>query len=213
MGRLPSPPDERDYLMTDAMAVLERLPRPVKLWHSDRVLDQLLTPHCVGFAWAGWGIADPVEDLWTDCMGHSIYRECKVLDKEAGQENGSHVRSGAKVMKARGRLKTYYFARSVGEAAEHVARYGPVVLGTVWTEGMKKPSYFGHVIKPTGKVIGGHAYLWLGVDGRFATIRNSWGTDWGEGGCARISLPDLEALWQSGAEACAASELDLPIYP
>jgi hypothetical protein len=213
LGRVPSEDDPRDYRMADAVRELEKVsvPRPVKCWHSDRVLDQLSTPHCVGFSWAGWGISAPVEDLWTDCMGHSIYRECKVLDGEPGAENGSSVRSGARVMAKRGRIKTYFFADSIDEAADYVARFGPVVLGTIWTEGMNLPSLVSKVIRPTGKVVGGHAYLWLGVDACYATLRNSWGTRWGRMGEARIRLSDLRAVFADNGEACAATEKSLPI--
>ena len=213
LGRLPSPADPRDYSMRAAIAQLEKFaaPRPVKRWASKVVLDQGTTPHCVGMAFAGWGIAQPVEDHWTSCMGHSIYRECKVLDGDPGAENGSTLRSGAKVMVRRRRIATYFFAASVDEAAEYVARFGTVVLGTVWTEGMMRPSLLGKIIRPTGKVVGGHAYLWLGVDARYATIRNSWGTDWGKGGDARISLADLKAIWKQGGEAVAATERPLAI--
>jgi hypothetical protein len=116
LGRLPSPRDPRDYLMSAALPFLTPAPRPVKKWHSDTVLNQGLTPHCVGYSWAGWGIADPVEDKWTNCMGDSIYRECKVIDGEPGAQNGSTVRSGAKVMVRRKRVGTYFFAQSVDEA-------------------------------------------------------------------------------------------------
>lgn len=211
LGRLPSPADSRDYRMADALPFLTPTPRPVKRWHSDLVLDQKLTPHCVGFAWAGWGIADPIEDKWTDCMGHSIYRECKVLDGEPGAENGSTVRTGAKVMAKRGRIATYFFARTVDEALNYLARYGTVVFGTVWHEGMFKPSLIGKVIRPTGPLKGGHAWLAVGVDAKYVTIRNSWGTDWGSAGDARLSIADLKAVWKSGGEACAASERALPI--
>jgi len=215
LGRLPSPVDRRDYLMADAVRELEKvtLPRPVKRWHSDRVLNQKLTPHCVGFAWAGWGIATPVEDKWTDCMGHSIYRECKVLDREPGAENGSTVRSGARVMARRGRIKTYFFASSVDEALDYVARFGPVVFGSGWTASMFKPSMFSHIIVPRGEYVGGHAYDIEGVDSKYALIKNSWGTDWkySDGGYARISIADLKSIFADGGEACAATERALPI--
>jgi hypothetical protein len=213
LGRLPSPRDPRDYLMADAVRALEKvsLPRPVKRWHSDRVLNQGLTPHCVGFSFAGWGIACPVEDKWTDCMGHSIYRECKVIDGEPGAENGSTLRSGAKVMAHRGRIKTYFFAASVDEALDYLARFGPVVAGTVWTEDMFKPSLVGKIIRPTGPVKGGHAYLLIGVDSRYVTIRNSWGTAWGKDGDARISIAHLKAIFKQDGELCAATEKALPI--
>jgi len=211
LGRIPSPPDSRDFRMADAMAVMKPPPRPVKTWHSDRVLDQVKTPHCVGFAFAGWGIAAPVEDPWTNVMGHNIYEACKVLDGEPGAQNGTALRTGAKVLLARKRIGTYFFAAHVDEALEYVGRFGPVVFGTEWHVGMSKPSLISKVIKPTGKVAGGHAWLAIGVDAKYVTIRNSWGTAWGKGGDARISIADLADVFMAGGEACAASEKPLPI--
>jgi len=208
-GRIPSPPDERDYRMADAVRELSRLPRPTKTWHSNLVLDQGETPHCVGFSWAGWGISAPVEDPWGNAEGHFIYKQCKALDGDPG--DGSTVRAGAQVMLDRQRIKTYYFAADVDEAAEYVARFGPVVLGTVWTQGMMRPSLIGKIIHATGQIVGGHAYLWIGVDKTYATLRNSWGTGWGKGGDARISLRDLRYIWNQGGEACAATERVLAI--
>ena len=212
MGRLPSPPDKRDYLMADAVRVLDKIgaPRPVKTWHSDRVLDQKSTQRCVGYSWSAWGISTPVEDAWNNAMGDSIYAACKIIDREPGAENGSTVRSGAKVMQARKKLATYYFARSIDEAADYVARYGPVVLGTEWYTGMYTPNAAG-IMRPTGKLSGGHAYLWIGVDKTYATIRNSWSEKWGKGGDARILLTDLKRLFEAGGEACSASELPILI--
>jgi hypothetical protein len=201
LGRLPSPPDGRDYKMAAALKALDKIaaPRPVKTWHSDKVLNQGQTPHCVGFSWAGWGIATPIEAA------------CKTLDGEPGAQNGSTVRSGAKVMATRNKIKTYFFANTIDEAADYVARYGPVVLGTAWYQGMYKPSLFNNIIRPTGKLLGGHAYLWIGVDKTYATIRNSWGIDWGKSGDARIPLNDLKKIFSRDGEACAATERALNI--
>ena len=213
LGRLPSPRDPRDYLMADAVRELEKvsLPRPVKRWHSDKVLAQGTTNHCVGFAMAAWGIAQPVEDPWCDLTGHDIYRAATVVDGHPGFEGGSTIRSGAKVLVNRKRIGSYFFASSVDEALDYLARFGTVVFGTIWYEGMFKPSYIGKVIRPTGKVAGGHAWLAIGVDAKYVTIRNSWGTDWGRGGEARISIDHLKAIFKAGGEALAATEKPLPI--
>ena len=210
-GRIPSPPDSRDYKMAAAVAELEKLPRPEKTWHSDKVLNQGKTVHCVGFSWAGWGISMPVEDPWSDAMGHEIYRACKVVDREPTAENGSTVRSGAKVMRKRGKISSYFFSYSIDEAADYVAKYGPVVLGTNWYEGMNSPSLFSGRIRPTGQIVGGHAYLWIGVTKTEAIFRNSWGIGWGKSGDARMLLTDLKYVFRDRGEACAATERALSI--
>lgn len=210
-GRLPSPPDFRDFRMSAAIAILEKELRPTKMWHSDRVLNQGQTPHCVGFAFAAWGIATPVEDSWDDRMGHYIYKYCKIIDGEPGAENGSTVRSGAKVLQRMGRINTYFFADSCDEALDFVARFGPVVFGTGWTDSMCKPSIVRNIIVPRGKFTNGHAYLVIGVEKNYGIIRNSWGPPWGDGGNARISIPNLRSLFNNGGEACAATENPLPI--
>jgi hypothetical protein len=186
-------------------------PRPEKTWHSDKVLDQGSTYHCVGFAFTAFGISMPVEDPWDNQMGHNIYRSCKILDGDPDGEEGSTIRSGVRVMKSIGRISTYFFATSIDEAAEYVARFGPVVIGTNWYEGMNKSSDVLGIIRPKGKIVGGHAYLWIGVTEKYAIIRNSWGTDWGLNGDARISLSDLKIMFEDQGEACAAVELSLPM--
>ena len=175
------------------------------------VADGVGVHNCVGFSWAGWGIAMPEEDPWSDAMGHDIYKACKVIDREPGAENGSTVRSGAKVMQKRGKIATYFFASSIDEAADYVARFGPVVLGTNWYAGMNTPSLFSGSIRPIGKIVGGHAYLWLGVTKTEAIFRNSWGTGWGKNGDARMLLTDLKAVFRDRGEACAATERMLSI--
>jgi hypothetical protein len=195
--------------MSDAVRALSRLPCVDRTWHSDRVLDQGATQRCVGFAWAAFGISAPVEDPWLNIEGHSIYRTCKVIDGDPAGEQGTTLRSGAKAMKKRGRIASYYRADTVAEAADYVALYGPVVIGTEWLDGMQEPGPMRGIIRPTGKVLGGHACLWYGVEHEWAILRNSWGTSWGVGGDCRISLVDLTWLFVRGGEAVAASELPL----
>ena len=213
-GRLPSEPDARDYRMSDVVRAMTELKLPERTWHSAHVLDQTTFPHCVGFAWADWGICAPVEDVWDNIMGHNIYDACKLIDGRP-LVPGSSVRCGAKVMRARGHFKIYFFASSILEAAEYVVRYGPVVLGTDWYSGMNTPSKLRTIMPLRGVVVGGHAYLWVGVKkilGKtYAVILNSWGTEWGKGGYAYMLLSDLEQVFAHRGEACAATELVLVV--
>jgi hypothetical protein len=202
LGRVPSPPDERDYLMS---ALLADDPIPTKkIWHTDRILNQRKTPHCVGFGWAAWGIAVPLETPFRDADAHRIYAKCKVVDGEPGAQNGSTVRTGAKVMKAANRIQSYYFG-TYPQALEFVGNHGTVVIGVNWYEGMNKTDSNG-IIHPTGEQVGGHCILWVGIEGKYAILQNSWGVVWGVYGKCRILLSDLEDLLSERGEACAAVE-------
>ena len=79
-------------------------------WDLKIQLDQGQTGHCVGFGWAGWVNATPVEGNFQNADGHAIYYECKVIDGEPLAENGSYVRSGALALRNRGRLAAFAFA-------------------------------------------------------------------------------------------------------
>jgi hypothetical protein len=173
-------------------------------------LDQGQTPHCVGFGWAQWGNTDPVEDNFANADGDAIYAECKIIDGEPGQQNGSNVRSGAKAMKNRSRLNTYAFASSIDEATKWVLAHGPVVMGTDWTNDMFNPDG-NHFVKPTGGVAGGHCYLLVGYDpgAKVLEFQNSWGSSWGKSGRFYMHQADAEKLFTSQGEACAAVELPL----
>lgn len=174
-------------------------------------LDQGQTGHCVGFGWAQWGNTLPIEDHFLDADGDAIYYECKNIDGEPGQENGSSVRSGAKAMQTRKRLSAYAFAQTLDEARAWVDSHGPVVFGTDWLDGMFNPDAQGFV-HPTGAVAGGHCYACVGdvVSEGALLFQNSWGTNWGmPGGRFKMTYADATMLLGQQGEACAAVELPL----
>lgn len=178
-------------------------------WNDTKQLDQGNTGHCVGFGWAQWGNTDPVNDNFTDDDGHRVYYECKIIDGEPSQENGSSVRSGAKAMKARGRIGAYVFATSMADIKAWVTNKGPVVIGTDWTSNMFHPDING-IVHPTGGIAGGHCYLlieWRADD--LLTFQNSWGSDFGDNGYFRMHATEFQGLIDAQGEACAGLELPL----
>lgn len=178
-----------------------------KVWADKLQLDQGQTGHCVGFGWAQWGNTDPIQDSYANVDGDDIYYEAKIIDGEPGQENGSQVRSGAKAMKARGKLAGYVFAASVDEIRTWVLTKGPVVVGTDWTADMENPDSAGYV-KPTGPVLGGHCYVVVGASPTDLHFQNSWGKDWGTPpGYFRMKTVDFAALFANQGDACAALEV------
>jgi hypothetical protein len=178
-------------------------------WHDPVLLDQADTPHCVGYGFAGfWATAQRVigpNPAVTNSDGESIYYAAKIYDGEPGAENGSCLRSGAKVLKDRGIIAAYAFG-TFDEAAHWVTNYGPVVLGTNWYERMFTPSWHFGILYPRGEIVGGHCYLWRGVHRRlgfwrYNMVRNSWG-QWGKGGDAYLSDKNLRRLMYEDGEAC-----------
>lgn len=177
-------------------------------WPDADQLDQGQTGHCVGFGWAQWGNTLPIEDHFTDDDGNAIYYECKVIDGQPRQENGSNVRSGAKAMQNRGRLATYAFASTMDAIRNWLHGTGPIVVGTDWTEGMFNPNAQGFVT-PTGKVAGGHCYLLVGdlASENALLFQNSWGAGWGQDGYFKMTVDDFATLFAHQGDACTSVEL------
>jgi Papain family cysteine protease len=177
-------------------------------WELKIQLDQGQTGHCVGFGWAGWVDAMPIEGNLQNADGHAIYYECKVIDHEPLAENGSYVRSGALALRNRGRLAAFAFAKTTAELDSWINTQGPIVVGTTWTNDMFDVDAKGYV-KPTGAVAGGHCYLMLErIDSEDAYVfQNSWGAGWGQNGRFKMKRTDFDSLLQDDGEACCAAEL------
>lgn len=175
-------------------------------WGIGPILDQGAEPECVGFGWAAWSNCAPVENDYSDADARRIYRECKAID--GVDFPGSTVRSGAKAMKARGRLSAYAFG-TLDDARQFILTQGPVVFGTSWYEGMMEPDERG-VIHATGSMREGHCYLVYGYEPGWWHIQQSW-DGWGQTGCARISEADMLFVFGRDGEACAAVELPLAL--
>ena len=150
------------------------VPSTDKLWDASGFqLDQGDTGHCVGFGWAGWSDAEPIENVYVNQDGHAIYYECKTIEGDPTGEDGAYPRDGAKAMKNRGRLTTYASATTMNDVLAWLRQYGPLVVGTDWTYDMFDPDANGYV-KPTGSYAGGHCYLLYGVQGDTLLFKNSW---------------------------------------
>lgn len=189
----PSPAPGTDVVWTDA----------------ETVLDQGQTGHCVGFGGAQWGNTLPVDDKYTNDDGHKLYYECKVLDGEPKAEDGSDVRTLAKALQARGRLKTYAFAATIDEVIAFLESSGPVIFGTDWYNDMFNPTVDG-LVTPTGAIAGGHCYLAIGYSKQRGRIRflNSWSDGWGLKGQFEMSVTSAAYLLGGNGEGCAAVELN-----
>lgn len=196
-----------------AKASLNPTPAPpsttlVEWEDPEAILDQGNTGHCVGFSGAQWGNTLPIDDKFVNQDGHDIYYECKVIDREPNQENGSSVRSLAKALKNRGRLSAYAFASNVDEFVTWIQTKGPVVMGTDWLDNMFDPAADG-TVNVSGSIAGGHAYVANGYDSATQEIHfiNSWSDTWGNKGHFKMAKADMENLFADYGEAMVALEL------
>lgn len=190
-----------------------------KLWKTGPILDQGSEGACVGFGWAGDALANPVGvkldrvspevPREPDAFARTIYWRARQIDEWDGEDyEGTSVLAGAKTMKELGMLKEYRWAFGVNDVIDGVLGRGPVVLGTYWYDSMYDPQ--NGLLKPEGEIVGGHCYLAVGfryksgllngADG--VVVQNSWGSDWGNGGLAVISVEDLDKLLRQDGEAC-----------
>lgn len=224
-GRCAPPDRDQDekFLMRRALGAAGTALPTRKTWRINaKALHQGKTQTCVGHAWFNFLRCAPLMTEHPGINAFDIYRaavlvdewrsndgEAKLPDNDARLKYGTSVRAGAKVMMQQGRLKSYLWAFGLQSAVEWVLTKGPVVLGTDWWSSFEKPSAEGIVqIASNAKIVGGHAYLWRGVDTKraLALCTNSWGDDWGKSGDFYVPFRDLERLIADDGEVCTAYE-------
>jgi hypothetical protein len=168
------------------------------------------TPQCVGYAWAHWIADGPIthSGIQPPVNPTTIYREAQKVDEWPGERyDGTSVRGGAKYLKTSGKISSYLWAFDINTLVNTVLNVGPVVVGTNWYNGMFYPDKTG-LIRITGRLAGGHAYVINGVDTKTQRfrIKNSWGKTWGQSGHAYISYTDMARLIRENGEICLAIE-------
>lgn len=168
------------------------------------------SPMCVGYAWAHWIEDGPVDHggIAPIMPPQTIYEQAQFVDEWPGEDyEGTSVRGGVKYLQSASFVKSYYWAFDINTIVQYILTYGPMVVGTDWYTSMFYPDRTG-MIRTTGRLAGGHAYVLNGVDtiARKFRIKNSWGKSWGKGGMAYISFNDMAKLIANQGEACIAVE-------
>ena len=235
LGRLPSPPDERDEnFPAHALfgAAVEKPTKPHQRWYTENLrLDQGKPGQCALVSAAHLAVAGPItqrpysyqespppfDTIQAYCRAQEIDRRdyrwsaptfCQDARRPGGPgDTGVTMRSAAKVMQELGYITNYWWLQSLDEILAYLTNVGPVWMGTAWYSGMSNMDAEGF-IRPEGESRGGHAYLLDQIVWRseYVWMLNSWGRRWGIRGRAKIRFRDLETLRSRRGEALAITE-------
>lgn len=209
----PPAPERREgdvpFLMS-VRAETIRTNRPLRSynWKRKAWLDQGREGACTGFGAAHALSMGRYPLPVTNDIARGFYYGAKRYDEWPGESyDGSSVLGVMEYLHHETyNLSAYWWATTIDEVLHALAFYGPVEMGTWWTEGMMRPDEKGY-IHLTGQRVGGHAYalgaLNLGNGRTSARVRidQSWG-EWGVNGSAWITVEELEALLREQGE-CA----------
>lgn len=208
--------DDRDAkylaarLLPDAWPKVQR-----RRWSTGPVLDQGQRNACVGFAVKQFLMTTPVRSgLTTPPSPIEIYDLARHLDDDPTNDNsdtGTSVRAGLQAAQAEGHIKTYLWVHTVDDIARWLLRFGGVIIGVRWLDGMEETDTDGY-IHARGAFLGNHCTFLKGVDRATETFYgvNSWGPSWGEWGHFKLRFADMGTLLNQNGEAVTATERALP---
>jgi hypothetical protein len=220
------------FLSRDRVAAMSRHIEPRSYtWSIGIFLDQGAEGACVGYGFTHELAARPVAVVGVNGgFARQVYFDGQRIDEWPGGAypgaspfyEGTSVLAGAKVLQSRGFYLGYDWALSAEDVADGIGYLGPCVLGLNWYDGMFDTDAKGFIHK-TGPLLGGHCIVAVGVrivykswisrllsrrwdnvdlDRSYVTLHNSWGSDWGVNGQARLSLRDLGLLLAEQGDAC-----------
>lgn len=196
------------YKISDNFS-LTKTPRN-RNWRKPCVLDQGREGACTGFGASHVLCATPKarQDVSNEFAQH-IYYEARRRDQWPGENyEGSSVLGAMEASKSFGYISAYYWATTLDEIIHGVSLFGPMEIGVPWYSNMMETTADGY-LDVSGTELGGHAVCLGGVSVRDSVFRldNSWGTDWGVNGSAKLRFADMDRLLHQMGEAALPKKI------
>ena len=153
-------------------------------------------------------LPDPKDEQAGEKFAVQLYTDATVIDAYPGsypqEDTGSSGLAICKVLKQRGTIKGYRWARSA-YGLLRLLQQGPVLQGMPWYDAFYQPDRDGFIDADknwqSSSLAGGHEVEAVGVEldskdafNSVITYANSWGTGWGEDGYFRMRLRTYDDL-------------------
>jgi len=153
-------------------------------------------------------LPEPDDEIDAEAFAVKLYEDATVVDGYPGtyppDDTGSSGLAVCKVLKARGVIQGYRWARSPHGFVQLLQR-GPVLQGMPWYNAFFSPGTNAFIDADphwsSSGIAGGHEVEAVGVDidetnlyDSVITYANSWGTSWADGGYFRMRLSTYEQL-------------------
>lgn len=226
LGRLVSHhPRSRLFTLAERLAAEHLDDRPLRsyTWNPGITLNQNGWGGCVSWTLSYDLDAPPKRVLGQDDAS-ALERYFRIQDRDewAGSErpgavpqmSGSSMRAGGDQLIAEGHYSRYDWAdpydpvKALRQVQLTLAWRGPVPLGTNWYEGMNWPDPDGF-IHPTGRYLGGHSILMVGISLRRQAVRLK--QSWGPMPLLHLSFHDLTRLLDEEGEAYSPTRVKVAL--
>ncbi len=190
-GRLISTYDPRSdgYRMLAAMPQVRAAQQPAPRlapYREQSVLDQGMTPRCVGYSGRGFLNAAPMMSKMSQPpSAEDLYFAAQDRDEWEGRDyDGTSVHGLMIAMQDAGLIKSYVWGQTVDEAVAWMnGGFGTIIAGTFWYPSMDHVDKDGYIVEPssTASPVDGHAYrLNWSPHKQAILVVNSWGHVWGK---------------------------------
>ena len=218
LGAIPDRLDPRDYqfptgVRARAAAAVDR--KFYTMVDKDFRIDQGSEGTCVGHACTNLLLAGPSEhdtysEFQTEELAHQFARKL-YLDAtgDTTYQQGAYPRDANEVLLRRGLIGSYWAVPQVDDITTALLTHGPVKIAVPWYysmfygNGRLARDYGNYWIKVNldSEHVGYHDITLTGVDMApdngappFVRVQNSWGSDWGQNGTARLTVESLRLI-------------------